>query len=198
MSPQGHPTPPAGAIGSRPRRKPPGLAGLTGGPRHTGAHSATPRGSRPTSIVSPSLRLVHPPESDESSLQQRKARDDAAPIMDAADPRWVLAVRTSQCLQGAILAPEQRDRLLILARLLGLTPFDANLIIAIVQDQARRGHAKEYCAAAGRNQLAMIPLPTRARLRAAIKHRAPLRTAWLVAGFIAFELLALAWWLWLR
>ncbi len=190
MSPQGQSSR-AGAIGPRPPR-----------PSHRPPHNDGPvslhRPSRPTPTGASGLRLVRPPEDDAAAPLRPAPRDDAAPIMDAADPRWVLAIRTSQCLQGAILAPEQRDRLLILARLLGLTPFDANLIIAIVQDQARRGHAKEYCAAAGRSQLAMIPLPAKARLKAAMQRRQPLRTAGLVAMFIALELALLAWWLWMR
>lgn len=159
--------------------------------------SSLHRGRRATPTPGPQLRLVRPPD-DSAATPVAAPQVDTSPIMDAADPRWVLAVRTSQCLQGTILAPEQRDRLLILARLLGLTPFDANLIIAIVQDQARRGHAQDYCAAAGRSQLAMIPLPAKARLKAAIHRRRPLRTATLVATFITIELLIVAWWLWMR
>jgi hypothetical protein len=60
----------------------------------------------------------------------------------AQDPRWVFAVRVSARLQGgaaAILAPEDREILVGLARRLGLRPFDASLIIAVVQDAARSG-----------------------------------------------------------
>lgn len=55
------------------------------------------------------------------------------------DPRWILAARAYAQLQGAILTPERRDRVLRTARRLGVPVFDANLIIAAVQDRARRG-----------------------------------------------------------
>jgi len=61
------------------------------------------------------------------------------PALDPADPRWVLAVRTQSQLQGTALTPERRARVMRTARMLGIRPFDANVIIAIVQDQARRG-----------------------------------------------------------
>ncbi len=49
---------------------------------------------------------------------------------------------------------------------MGLTAFDTSLVIAIVQDQARRGHASAYCASAGADQLRMVapPQPTRTLL----------------------------------
>lgn len=58
------------------------------------------------------------------------------------DPRWVYAVRVAYTLQGgraAVLRPSDRRHLRQLAGYLGLRPFDANLIIAIVQDAARSG-----------------------------------------------------------
>jgi hypothetical protein len=55
------------------------------------------------------------------------------------DPRWVLAARAYAQLQGSALTYERRLRVMRTARHLGVRPFDANLIIAIVQDQARRG-----------------------------------------------------------
>ncbi len=59
--------------------------------------------------------------------------------LSPTDPRWVLAVRAYSQLQGSALTPERRERVLETARLLGVRPFDANLIIAIAQDHARRG-----------------------------------------------------------
>lgn len=82
------------------------------------------------------------------------------PITDMADPRWVLALRTAGQLEGAVLPPDRRDNLLRLARVMGLTVFDANLIIAIVQDQARRGKRSAECVQAGEPQLRMILRPT--------------------------------------
>ena len=92
------------------------------------------------------------------------------PIDGPTDPRWVLAIRTSESLEGQILRPERRERLIRLGKVMGLTPFDCNLIIAIVQDQARRGNAPEFCAQAGQEQLVLVPLrnrsePTRAQRR---------------------------------
>ncbi len=59
--------------------------------------------------------------------------------LSPTDPRWVLAVRAYSQLQGSALTPERRERVLETARLLGVRPFDANVIIAIAQDHARRG-----------------------------------------------------------
>lgn len=74
-------------------------------------------------------------------LEVARANRQAAAI-DAADARWVLACRVAASLEGgrsAILRPEARDRLLSQATRLGLRQFDANLVIAIVQDSARCG-----------------------------------------------------------
>ncbi|MHC5024040.1 MAG: hypothetical protein ACYTGG_09020 [Planctomycetota bacterium] len=59
--------------------------------------------------------------------------------LDPADPRWVLAMRAYSQLQGSTLTPDRRERVLDTARRLGVRPFDANVIIAMVQDRARRG-----------------------------------------------------------
>jgi len=95
------------------------------------------------------------------------------------DPRWVLAIRTNELMQGPLLRPEHRENLLRLGRMLGLTPFEANLVLAIVQDQARRG--EPLSSAAG--NLAMVPQyrPAKARRR----WRTAL--AW-AAAFIAVEI----------
>jgi hypothetical protein len=95
----------------------------------------------------PNLRLVGRQEGDEwSHAQQARlaviketrlaahARD-----LDPNDPRWILAMQTQARLQGATLTPERRDRLMQSASKLGLRPFEANLVIAIVQDRARAG-----------------------------------------------------------
>ncbi len=62
--------------------------------------------------------------------------------MSAGDARWVLARRVAEQLEGgtaAILTPERRSRLLATARRVGLRDFDANLVIALVQDGRRTG-----------------------------------------------------------
>lgn len=47
-------------------------------------------------------------------------------------------MQTQARLQGTMLTPERRDEVLASGKRLGLRPFESNLIIAIVQDQARR------------------------------------------------------------
>ena len=64
--------------------------------------------------------------------------------LSATDPRWVFALRAALGLSGgraAILTPDKRRGLDDLARRMGLRPFDAALVIAIVQDAARRGES---------------------------------------------------------
>ena len=60
------------------------------------------------------------------------------------DPRWMLAAIAYAKLQDGPLTPETRDALIRKATRLGLRPFDASLIIAIAQDQARHGRALEH------------------------------------------------------
>lgn len=68
----------------------------------------------------------------------------AAAALDTEDARLIFALRVAERLEGgraAILAPESRRRLQSVAARMGLEPFDASLVIAIVQDAARRGEA---------------------------------------------------------
>ncbi len=83
----------------------------------------------PKPHVASSARLVERENRSAGSI----ARDDA---------RWILARRAAESIEGgraAILRPEVRRRLLSTGQRLGLRPFDANLILAIVQDDARCG-----------------------------------------------------------
>jgi hypothetical protein len=64
----------------------------------------------------------------------------ANPGLSPSDPRWVLAARAYSQLQGSALTWERRMQVMRTAKRLGVRPFDANLIIAIVQDKARRGN----------------------------------------------------------
>ncbi len=112
------------------------------------------------------------------------------PITGPTDPRWVLAVRTAEQLQGDVLAPERREKLNKLGKLMGLSPFAINLVVAIVQDQARRGYEPHDCPTASEPQLRMIALPDQSRRRT----RA-LRTALAVATLLAVELVVIQWWL---
>ena len=72
----------------------------------------------------------------------------------------MLAVRTAAQIEGgrgAVLSLEKRNRLTRLATRLGLRPFDANLVIAIVQDGARSGQGPLGAAVAHRLELVRPP-----------------------------------------
>jgi len=72
----------------------------------------------------------------------RSPRSSPTSDLQATDARWVFAVRVSKALEPGpepALPPDRRRRLMSIAKALGLRPFDANLIIAIVQDAARSG-----------------------------------------------------------
>lgn len=81
-----------------------------------------------------------------------------AALRGATDPRWVLAVRVAESLHGEILRPVKREQINRLGRVLGLSPFDISLIVAIIQDQARRGVPAADCPGSGQSQLELIPL----------------------------------------
>lgn len=69
-----------------------------------------------------------------------------------------MALRVYEQLEGgrsAILRPGNRRRLVQIARTLGLRPFDANLVIAVVQDAARRGETPANAEPIA--SLAMVP-----------------------------------------
>lgn len=60
------------------------------------------------------------------------------------DARWIFAVAVASSLVGgrsAMLPVDARKRLLSRADGMGLRPFDANLVIAVVQDAQREGRA---------------------------------------------------------
>ncbi len=138
----------------------------------------------------PKLRLVGTDAvSQKQVVKPAIAPPQHEPITDTTDARWVLAVRTAEQLEGTILRPERRESLLRLGKVFGLTPFDTNLVIAIVQDQARRGHAPAYCPAAGEPQLRMVPPPRRRPWSL----RRWLTLGACVATFTAAELAVLAW-----
>ena len=115
--------------------------------------------------------------------------DNGQPIRGTTDPRWVLAVRAAESLEGNTLDPGTRDRLVRLGKTMGLTAFDGNLIIAIVQDQARRGYAPAYCPTAGEPQLRMVPPPYLRSWR----HRSLRRVSLVFFVLIAFETTVLLW-----
>lgn len=158
------------------------------------SNASLPRATRPTATpapnrrpISPRLRLVPAPP-----VTVRNA-PKATPLQGSADPRWVLAVRTAECLQGDVLPPESRERLVRMARMFDLTPFDANMIIAIVQDQARRGIAPHLCPTAGEPQLRMITPPRRRTLLQSLKSRYGMKVVLLLGALLALELALVLW-----
>ena len=92
------------------------------------------------------LRLVGAePSSAPIARRDAIARENAsAATMSPLDARWIFAVDVAASLVGgrsAVLPPEGRRRLVTRAGELGLRAFDANLVIAVVQDAAREGRA---------------------------------------------------------
>lgn len=151
---------------------------------------------RSVSLRSVSLRSVK--QRSEMSTPKKTNFSQPRPaspgtITDVTDPRWVLAIRASESLQGTILGPEKRERLIKIGKMMGLTAFDANLVIAIVQDQARRGYAPEYCPTAGEAQLAMVPLPKRELSDVEAKTRRIGFICGIISVLIGLELVLLKW-----
>lgn len=136
---------------------------------------------------SPRLRLTAAPPATVRNAPP------TTPLQGSSDPRWVLAVRTAELLQGNLLSPERRERIVRMARLFDLTPFDANMIIAIVQDQARRGIAPHLCPAAGEPQLRMITPPKRTTILQAISSRYGTKVMLLLSVLIVIEAAILLW-----
>jgi hypothetical protein len=96
------------------------------------------------------LRLVGDNPADAAVREvdaQRLAVEDenrAASSLPVGDATRLFAMQVSESLEGgksAILTPSNRHRLLRLGQRLGVRDFDANLVIAIVQDGARRGES---------------------------------------------------------
>ena len=77
------------------------------------------------------------------AARQRVAEENTRSAgLSPDDIRLLMALRVSDALEGgraAVLRPERRRELVANAQAMGLRPFDASLIIAIVQDGARRG-----------------------------------------------------------
>lgn len=139
-------------------------------------------------IPHPSLRLTHrplrveraPAHGPEAWHREARARLEiadenmSASALDADSARRMLAVRVAECLEGgrsAILTPMRRRRVMRLAHMMGVRDFDAHLVIAIVQDGARRGESVEGAAEDARLDL-FAPAPAtrdgaRTRLAAA-------------------------------
>lgn len=116
------------------------------------------------------------------------------PISSPTDPRWVLAIRTAGLMQGDILPPAKREILMREGKSMGLSPFDCSLILAIIQDRARRGIALDQCPSASESQLALIPLPPMRSFKSALG-KSPTRTILIASGLFALQVLLI--WAWL-
>lgn len=101
------------------------------------------------SIASGNLRLMEDPGEDhrdavrrraaalrEIALENRLAAGTSA--LDPPSPYLSLASRVQTRLQGCILSPESRESILDDADRLGIREFDAHLVMAVMQDRARR------------------------------------------------------------
>lgn len=63
-------------------------------------------------------------------------------MLQPLDARWVMALDVWNTIEGgraAMIAPSKRRELIAAGVARGMREFDANLVIAIVQDAARRG-----------------------------------------------------------
>jgi hypothetical protein len=109
-------------------------------------------------LVRPTLRLAdsdieHTPRAARRAI----AQENHAAALGADDTRWLFAQHVRESIEGgkaAIVRPDVRRRLVSQAERMGLRPFDANLVIAIVQDSARHGEKLDETAA---QRLAIIP-----------------------------------------
>lgn len=156
-------------------------------PTHLPFSSASGRAASRASAANPTaLRLV-----GEELAPAPPAHAD--PIQGTHDPRWVLAVRVAEKLEGTLLRPEHRQQLVRLGRMMGLNVFDCNLVIAIVQDQARRGQKPGDCPTAGEAQLCMVPLPRRVTFLQTLRRRPAMLIAGILATLIMIEMALLNW-----
>lgn len=152
------------------------------------------------------LRLINtgvdaaPPVSPQGNTDARRvwavaSENIAAAGLAATDARWVLALRVAETLEGgraAILRPDRRERLLRIASTMGLRAFDANLVIAIVQDAARSGDAP--LGRATEQRLALVRPPDwQTRLAAAPQRQLALRIAAAAALAIALFTMLVRW-----
>jgi hypothetical protein len=163
----------------------------------------------------PRLRLVGLEVTDEMANWQRRqqAKNDvvkenrlsAHGSLTPDDPALKLAAQVRNQLQGPVLSPERRERVLKIANKLGMRPFEASLIIAIEQDRARTpgpGTAPAPGTSSGKSAPALAPLsaaPSPESIAARTAHitehigtEAPMMAArWLLAAASAVLLAAI-------
>lgn len=85
------------------------------------------------------------------ALENRLAADSRELLPES--PHLSLANQVAARLQGTMLAPEDRALLVDEARRMGIREFDSHLVMAVVQDRARRGEGMDDL----RGPLSMFP-----------------------------------------
>ena len=145
--------------------------------------------AKPISAPDTKLRLV-----GNSAPDVKPPTQNPTPITSATDPRWVLAVATAQLMEGVVLPPMKRESLMQQGKSMGLSPFDCSLILAIIQDRARRGIPLDECPGVSESQLALIPLPPMRSFRSVLGEN-PARTILIASGLLALQALLI--WSWL-
>ena len=109
-------------------------------------------------LVRPTLRLADSDiEHTPRAIRRAIAQENHAAALAVDDARWLFARHVRESVEGgkaAIVRPDVRRRLVSRAEGMGLRPFDANLVIAIVQDAARHGEKLDETAA---QRLAIVP-----------------------------------------
>jgi hypothetical protein len=90
----------------------------------------------------PEIAPPPPPAQVRAAARDIARENRRAASLSQSEAREILTLRVTELLQGgraAILTPERRTRAIRIARMLGVRDFDAHLVIAVVQDRARRG-----------------------------------------------------------
>ena len=149
----------------------------------------SPITDRPLKPAEFKLRLV-----GSAAPDTKPPTTNPTPIASPTDPRWVLAVSTAQLMESDVLPPHKREVLMAQGKSMGLSPFDCSLILAIIQDRARRGITLDQCPAQSATQLALIPLPTMRSFRSVLGEH-PARTLMFASGLLALQVLLV--WIWL-
>ena len=113
------------------------------------------------SDVAPWNRAIRQLEDTRSRVALENRMAAGSPALHPASPHLAFATSIARVLEGAILAPERREALIQEARSLGLREFDANLVIAVVQDRARRGESTDDIT----GPISVLARPERSSLR---------------------------------
>ena len=134
------------------------------------------------------LRAVTPREvaARKAIAQENHAAKRTAQALPEGDLRLVFAIDVAKALQGgraAILTPERRRDLVAGAESMGMRPFDANLVIAMVQHAAREGED-----AAGPGAMGALPLIRGGERRAGRKAGVSFGVLFGITGVVAAAL----------